>query len=102
MPYLAKKVCKFGGQNYYIGETIPDVAIDPKRVPTLIEMGKIVKVKEAVEPEEIVEPEEAPEAFDNLTKKELVEIAKQQFDIELDDKMKKEDMIAILKAASEA
>ena len=41
MAYIAAKSVKFD-RAYSIGETIPDAVIDPSRVKSLIEMGRII------------------------------------------------------------
>ena len=43
MAYIANRPIRFD-RNYHIGERIPDEAIEPKMVPKLISMGRIIQV----------------------------------------------------------
>lgn len=45
--YRAKKPCRFGGRQFYVGDEIPAELIDPNRVNTLVKYGTIVSVPEA-------------------------------------------------------
>lgn len=64
--YIAKKPCRFGGQNYLIGDKIPADKILPRRVGSLVRMGVIMESEEkeavpASAPPPVQEPkEEAP------------------------------------------
>lgn len=44
MAYIAKKVCSFAGQDFLIGNPIPDELINPGRVADLIKIGVITEV----------------------------------------------------------
>jgi len=54
MAYIAKKVCSFGGQDFLIGNPIPDELIHKGRVADLVKMGVISEVPEAPALEEVV------------------------------------------------
>lgn len=41
MPYIAMRPGKFAGTQYFIGDTIPDSAVDPKRAAWLESAGLI-------------------------------------------------------------
>lgn len=41
--YIANKPCRFGGKSYLIGDKIPDDAILPRRVGSLLRMGVLVE-----------------------------------------------------------
>ncbi len=43
MAYIANRPIRFD-RNYYIGEEIPERVIEPKMIPKLISMGRIIKV----------------------------------------------------------
>lgn len=47
--YKAAKPCKFGNQQYYVGDEIPAELIDPNRVKTLVKYGTIAYVPEPPE-----------------------------------------------------
>ena len=52
MSYIAKKVCRFGGVDFLIGNPIPDELINKDRVADLVKMGVISEVPEYVEAQE--------------------------------------------------
>ena len=53
--FKAKKPCKFGDRQFYIGDEIPAELIDPNRVNTLNKYGTIESVPEAPsEPSDVV------------------------------------------------
>ena len=61
MAYIAGKPVRFD-RNYSVGERIPDSVIDPRAVPRLINMGRIIRtaddvVEEKTAPVKETEPE---------------------------------------------
>lgn len=47
--YKATKPCRFGGRQFYVGETIPAELIDESRVTALVKYGTIVSVPETAQ-----------------------------------------------------
>lgn len=62
MAYIAGKPVRFD-RNYSVGERIPDSVIDPRAVPRLINMGRIIRTAddEVVEEKAVPVKEEKPE-----------------------------------------
>lgn len=59
--YICKKPGRFGGEQFYIGDTIPAENIDPNREQALVDYGMIDVVD--VEPEQgQTKPEDPPKA----------------------------------------
>lgn len=54
MSYIAKKVCRFGGVDFLIGNPIPDELINKDRVADLVKMGVISEVPDAPALEDVV------------------------------------------------
>lgn len=54
--YVCKKPARYGGKNYFIGDSIPADSIDPAREQALVKYG-LIDVVEAPEPETPPKPE---------------------------------------------
>lgn len=44
--YICMKPCKFSGKEYDTGQSVPNEAIESKRVPALLRLGIIVAIDE--------------------------------------------------------
>lgn len=70
--FKAKRPCKFGYRQFYVGDEIPAELIDPNRVNTLIKYGTIESVPEpaAETPEMPPEPSGTETGTNTSTDKE--------------------------------